>query len=105
VTTNYTYYVQTRGWSRKEGVLYVQPPRSILDALVAIRVHLEDNDENNGALRVVPGSHQFDCKNTESKLCHVNAGGVLVLKPLILHKSSKLRSGTRRVLHFVFVPQ
>ena len=31
-----------RGWSEKEGVLFVQPPRSVLESLVAVRVHLDD---------------------------------------------------------------
>jgi len=45
------------GWSRKEGGLFVQPPISLLEEILAVRVHLDDSNDENGALRVVPGSH------------------------------------------------
>jgi hypothetical protein len=45
-------------WSEKEGVLFVQPPASVLEALVAVRLHLDDSTSSNGPLRVVPGSHR-----------------------------------------------
>jgi hypothetical protein len=92
------------GWNVKEGQLYAQPPRAVLESLVAVRIHFEDNDENNGALEVVKGSHKTDCDNSETIVCRVGAGGALVISPLVLHKSSKLKSGSRRVLHFVFGP-
>jgi ectoine hydroxylase-related dioxygenase (phytanoyl-CoA dioxygenase family) len=45
------------GWSEKEGELFVQPPVQVLEQVLALRLHLDDCDERNGALRVVPGSH------------------------------------------------
>jgi ectoine hydroxylase-related dioxygenase (phytanoyl-CoA dioxygenase family) len=45
------------GWSEKERQLFVQPPVSFLERMLVIRVHLDDCDQRNGALRVVPGSH------------------------------------------------
>ena len=92
------------GWSVKEGQLYAQPPLVVLQSLVAVRVHLEDNDENNGALEVVMGSHKMGLAESGTKVCNVKAGDALVMSPLVLHKSSKLKSGKRRVLHFVFGP-
>jgi len=92
------------GWNIKEGQLYAQPPRRILESLVAIRIHFEDNDEGNGALQVVKGSHKTNSENKDTMVCHVKAGGAVIVSPLILHKSSKLKSGRRRVLHFVFGP-
>jgi hypothetical protein len=50
---------QCSGWSHKEGDLFVQPPVSTLERIVALRLHLDDCDEGNGALRVVPGSHRL----------------------------------------------
>jgi hypothetical protein len=47
------------GRSEKEGELFVQPPVSILTDVIAVRVHLDDCDELNGALRVGPGSHRL----------------------------------------------
>jgi hypothetical protein len=100
-------------WSEKEGVLFVQPPATVLDTIVAVRLHLDDSTPSNGPLRVVPGSHrhgrltsaQVRAVREESGeiVCPVSKGGVLVMRPLLLHASSKAQvSAPRRVLHFVF---
>jgi hypothetical protein len=100
-------------WSEKEGVLFVQPPASVLEAVVAVRLHLDDSTASNGPLRVVPGSHrhgrltsaQVQAARDESGeiTCSVPKGGVLVMRPLLLHASSKAKlRAPRRVLHFVF---
>jgi ectoine hydroxylase-related dioxygenase (phytanoyl-CoA dioxygenase family) len=103
------------GWSEKEGQVYVQPPIAVLEQLVAIRVHVDECTADNGPLRVVPGSHAFgrlDTKRTEElRSAHselavpVFRGGALIMRPLILHASSKATGANpRRVLHFVFGP-
>jgi len=103
------------GWSEKEGVLYTQPPASVLDGLVAVRVHLDECGLDNGPLRVAPGSHRLGrltdadmAENRERFIeapCPVPRGGALIMRPLLLHASSKSRSqSSRRVLHFVFGP-
>jgi ectoine hydroxylase-related dioxygenase (phytanoyl-CoA dioxygenase family) len=103
------------GWSEKEGQLYVQPPISVLERLVAVRVHIDDCPAESGALRVVPHSHvegRVDQARAEALRQHhgetvvpIAQGGVLVMRPLILHASSKATSqNLRRVLHFVFGP-
>jgi hypothetical protein len=103
------------GWSEKEGQLYVQPPVSVLERLVAVRIHIDDCPAESGALRVVPHSHlegRIDPSRAEALRGHhsetvvsVARGGVLVMRPLLLHASSKATSPTpRRVLHFVFGP-
>jgi len=96
--------VQWSGWSHKEGVLYAQPPKNVLSNVLAIRVHLEKNDNMNGALEIVPGSHKDFTATGKQALCAVAKGGALLMRPLALHSSSKLRSGKRRVLHFVYGP-
>ena len=104
------------GWSVKEGQVYVQPPTSVIDHLVAVRVHLDDCPVDAGALRVVPGSHAFrrlDVAEAErwrkergEVVVPVSRGGALVMRPLLLHASSKaIASVSRRVLHFVFGPR
>lgn len=103
------------GWSQKEGQLYVQPPVNVLEELVAVRVHIDDCTAEDGALRVVPGSHlqgRVEQTNAESfreqhgeTTVPVGRGGALVMRPLILHASSKaITPSARRVLHFVFGP-
>jgi Phytanoyl-CoA dioxygenase (PhyH) len=107
---------ELNGWSTKEGQLYVQPPPSVLDTLVAIRLHLDDSDSDNGPLRVVPGSHRKGRLGGESHgalrsaagevECTVPRGGVVTLKPLVLHASSKSRSSRpRRVIHYLYGPE
>ncbi len=44
-------------WTIKAGVCHVQPPISILEKMLSVRIHLDDCDESNGALRVLPGTH------------------------------------------------
>jgi hypothetical protein len=100
-------------WSEKQRVLFVQPPTIVLETLVAVRLHLDDSTLSNGPLRIVPGSHrrgrltsaQIHALRDESGeiTCTVPKGGVLVIRPLLLHASSKSRVNVpRRVLHFVF---
>lgn len=103
------------GWSRKDGVLYVQPPRAVLEGLVAVRVHLDASTAENGPLRVVPRSHclgrlsaeQIEAARRRSGdvACLVPRGGALVMRPCLVHASSQLTAAVpRRVLHFVFGP-
>lgn len=89
------------GWSKKEGVHFARPPAEILESLVAVRVHLEANTSSNGPLFVMPGTH-LGSNNSARVACSVPAGGALAMRPLLLHASSKVNEGTRRVLHFLF---
>jgi len=104
-----------QGWSEKEGELFVQPPVSVLDDVLAVRLHLDDCNEQNGALSVLPGSHRLgrltaaaatQAKVERGQVCvEVPRRGAMLMKPLILHASSKVSiGGVRRVLHFVFAP-
>jgi hypothetical protein len=103
------------GWSQKQGSIYVQPPASVLESILAVRLHLDDCDERNGALRVVPGSHRMgrltsDEAHREREArgecsISVHKGGAMVMRPLLLHASSKSSvASPRRVLHFVYGP-
>lgn len=99
-------------WSIKQGLPTVQPPREILENIYTIRIHLDDCDETNGALRVIPESHQkgviamqnFCLEDyPKSVTCLVQKGGVMLMKPLILHASNKSTSErNRRVIHLEF---
>lgn len=91
-------------WSIKQSVPFGRPPQSVLESLVAVRIHLEDTDASNGALQVVNGSHRSTVTTGKRSSHFVPRGGALVMRPLLLHASSKLVSGNRRVLHFLFGP-
>ncbi|PSG90351.1 phytanoyl-CoA dioxygenase family protein [Aurantibacter aestuarii] len=99
-------------WTKKEDVISVIPPEAINKNTISIRVHLDNTNSENGALKVIPGSQNKRLTDTEIKLiidnslpfdCEVNLGGIHILKPQILHASSKNKSGKRRrVLHLEF---
>ena len=103
------------GWSNKDGTWFVQPPAGVLAQLVALRLHVDDCGPDDGPLRVVPASHRAGRLDdaTASALraargslaCPVPRGGAMLMRPLLLHASSKA-TGTsrRRVLHFLFGP-
>jgi hypothetical protein len=101
-----------RGWSRKEGVLQVQPPAAVLAQLVAVRLHLDDCGPQDGPLRVLPGSHTAGVRPEgaspaadDAITCTAPRGSALLLRPLLLHASSKASgTGMRRVLHLLFAP-
>jgi hypothetical protein len=97
-------------WSVKEGIVHVQPPCEILAKMVTMRLHLDDCFAENGALKVVSGSHLQGelsteaindwVENTASVTCEIPKGGGLVMRPLLLHASTRVTNPThRRVLH------
>jgi ectoine hydroxylase-related dioxygenase (phytanoyl-CoA dioxygenase family) len=103
-------------WSEKEGELFVQPPITVLQQTLAVRLHLDDCGERNGALRVVPRSHCLGRLTSREAIqardawgevvVSVPSGGAMLMRPLLLHASSKASIGfPRRVLHFVFGPR
>jgi ectoine hydroxylase-related dioxygenase (phytanoyl-CoA dioxygenase family) len=103
-------------WSTKAGVLFVQPPPPILENILAVRVHLDSCLTNNGALQVVPKTHQLGRLSGDritalrqqipAHTCTVHAGGIVLMRPLLLHASSKsIIKGHRRVIHFEYAAQ
>jgi hypothetical protein len=100
-------------WTVKAGTPHVQPPHTILESMVAVRLHLDDADESNGALKVIPGSHRLGrlssadisrlTRHFSPVLCAAASGSVLVMRPLLLHASSTGSNPThRRVVHLEF---
>ncbi len=100
------------GWTKKSGVHGVVPPDDYLKSTVTVRVHLDDTDETNGALKVIPGSHNkmladseigVITQNSIPYISDVRACGIQVMRPLLLHASSKATSQKhRRVIHLEF---
>lgn len=98
-------------WTAKAGWVAVRPPVTILENTVTLRLHLDDCDATNGALKVVPGSHRQGVVPAEAiasqaatlSVCAVPAGGTMLMKPLLLHASSRSTSARpRRVIHLEF---
>jgi ectoine hydroxylase-related dioxygenase (phytanoyl-CoA dioxygenase family) len=100
-------------WSVKDGVIYAHAPENALSRVLALRVHLDDSTAENGPLRVLPGIHTLGVL-TDERLhelstqvapvdCLTPRGGVLAMRPLIVHASSKSRvENPRRVLHIEY---
>lgn len=100
-------------WSVKDAICHVQPPTSVLQQMLAIRIHLDDCSEENGALSFIAGSHNGGkltpeeiCEWREknpSVCCPADRGDVIVMRPLILHSSRKAtKPAHRRVLHIEY---
>jgi len=81
--------------------------------VLALRLHLDDSMADNGPLRVLPETHTMGVLTDEgihhlsTKIdpvdCLAYRGGVLAMRPLIVHASSKsLAQNQRRVLHIEY---
>ncbi len=95
-------------WTKKQNQFAVQPPMNILQDNFTIRIHLDETDENNGALKIIPKSHlkniyrpeNIDWSIETEEICRVKKGGLMFMKPLLLHSSGKTTNNNkRRVLH------
>jgi ectoine hydroxylase-related dioxygenase (phytanoyl-CoA dioxygenase family) len=100
-----------RNWLSKENYFSVQPTQKYLDNIVTVRIHLDNCTQANGALSILPKSHQdiIDIKNLSDnffenkKVCEVSKGGILIMKPLIWHSSKRTENNQkRRVIHLEF---
>ena len=98
-------------WTTKQNQFAVQPPLDILQDNFTIRIHLDNTNEENGALKVIPTSHlkgiyrpeTIDWTIENETTCCVKKGGIMFMKPLLLHSSSRTTNNNkRRVLHIEF---
>jgi len=100
------------GWTKKENYYGVIPSEEMLQNTLSIRVHLDDTTDENGALKVLSGSHKkilsaeevkLITQNSIASVCEVRSGGVHLMRPLLLHASSKTTNNkARRVIHLEF---
>ena len=102
-------------WSVKAGITHVQPPTEVLQRMITLRFALDACGADNGPLRVIPGTHatlltqeQIEAIVAERPqvACVSKAGGVVMMRPMILHASSPAAAPShRRVLHLEFGPK
>lgn len=96
-------------WSQKEGIWHCEPPLSVLDEMLFLRIHLDDDADGNGAMQIAVGSHvhgriaandaETIAAQYETEICKGARGDVLVLKMLTHHRSPPAETkGMRRVL-------
>ena len=100
-------------WSEKAGIVHAQAPVALLANMLTLRLHLDDCDETNGPLRVLPGTHmqgrlnaaQIQTLRTQIPpiACLAKQGGVVLMRPLLLHASSPAQTPRhRRVIHLEY---
>lgn len=100
-------------WSVKEGIDYAHAPLTALSQVLALRVSCDDSTLFNGPLRVLPGTHTLGVLSDDTLRdlsiriapvdCIVPKGGVVAIRPLVVHASSKSQTEMpRRVLHIEY---
>ncbi|MGE5833686.1 MAG: phytanoyl-CoA dioxygenase family protein [Acidobacteriota bacterium] len=100
-------------WSVKGGIAYAHAPASALERVIALRLHIDDSRADNGPLRVLPDTHTLGVlsdaeigrlsRDVAAVDCVVPAGGIVAMRPLVVHSSSKSETDLpRRVLHIEY---
>jgi hypothetical protein len=91
----------------KAGTPHVEAPQWLLEKMLTVRWHLDAVTEENGPLKVMPGTHRFGKQPTSDGQPPVTIlsqrGDVLLMRPLLSHCSNKSHESTalqRRILHF-----
>jgi ectoine hydroxylase-related dioxygenase (phytanoyl-CoA dioxygenase family) len=102
-------------WSVKSGTLHVKPRTEILSRMVSVRIHLDDCNANDGALKVLPGSQAqgvISGKALEHWTSHqkevvvpARAGDAIIIRPLLLHASEPCTQGNRRIIHIEYAAE
>lgn len=101
-----------KNWRVTKERVVVQPPLKLLENIFTVRIHLDECTKRNGALKIVPKSHSkgiipikenLEEFKSKSISCEVNKGGILIMKPLLLHSSRRTENNlARRVIHLEF---
>jgi hypothetical protein len=84
-----------------------------LERTVALRIHLDDCNEDNGPLEVLPRSHTEGrlesvaiaslVETISPLLCLTVRGDIIAMRPLLVHRSQRARiPRSRRVLHLEY---
>jgi hypothetical protein len=105
-------------WTLKGGIPHTHAPADLLSRMLTIRLHLDDCGPTSGPMRVLPGSHasgkldpgaiatRTARSDPQAVDCLVPAGGVVVMRPLLLHASaSGTGPGHRRVIHLEYAAE
>lgn len=92
-------------WSVKAGLRHVEPPFAIIEAMMTLRIHLDDVPADNAPLLIAPGSHRLGripesdiasaVERLGSNICLATRGDVWTYATPILHASAA-SSGHRR---------
>jgi hypothetical protein len=100
-------------WSVKGGIDYAHAPSVALSQILSLRVHLDHSTLENGPLKVLPRTHDLGVlsvdkiqeltKEISAVDCTCPKGGMVAMRPLLVHASSKSQiEMPRRVLHIEY---
>jgi ectoine hydroxylase-related dioxygenase (phytanoyl-CoA dioxygenase family) len=103
-------------WSEKDGVPHCYPPAHVLENMLAIRIHIDEAKQENGAIKFIKGSHAHGILDDDEKArlletgtrvtVVADPGDIILMRPLILHSSSKsISDDPRRVLHIEYATE
>ena len=93
-------------WSLKQGIQHVEPPFALIERMRTIRIHFDPVPDDNGPLRIAPGSHRLG-RIPESEIdavvarcgtatCLAERGDIWVYATPILHASAAAEHPARR---------
>lgn len=110
-----TDHPEFTNWTMKDAVPHTEAPVALLEKMVSVRIHLDDVGEQNGSLEILRGSHKMGrvrsktiealSQELETVSCTGPSGSVFLMKPLVLHRSSRIRDGAgRRTLQLECAP-
>jgi hypothetical protein len=100
---------QNENWTKKAGIWHCEPTMNSLERMLFVRVHLDDTDRFNGAMRIARGSHDAGfvraaeaadmARNYPEEVCKAKRGDILILKMLTLDgsKPSQMVSNRRAI--------
>jgi hypothetical protein len=95
--------------TRKAGVPHVEASENVLAEMLTVRIHLDEVNDENGPLKVIPGSHRtgktMQLEDAIVETLHASTGDVLLIRPLVAHCSNRSHPATmrhRRILHLEF---
>lgn len=93
-------------WTRKRGIQHVEPPFAVIEAMVTLRIHLDDVPDDNAPLLIAPGSHRLGripepeiadvVARLGSRTCIAGEGDIWAYATPILHASAAARGARRR---------
>ena len=93
----------------KAGVPHLEASEELLENMLTFRIHLDDVTDENGPLKVIPGSHRTGKKlllgEAAPQTIYAAKGDVLAVRPLTAHASANAQLNTamhRRILHLEF---
>ncbi|MEM1391055.1 MAG: phytanoyl-CoA dioxygenase family protein [Pseudomonadota bacterium] len=95
-----------RNWVRKTDFWHCEPPINLLSEMLFVRIHIDPCNASNGAMEIAIGSHKHglikSCDASSLAIscpietCEAEAGDVLILKALTLHRSGVATNQNRR---------